>query len=338
MSPVPPAVLGLDAGGTRTSAVAVDSSGEVLWQGAGGAGSLTRVGAERAAGVVISLWEQARRALDGRGVELVALGAGFAGARSDSSRQEIEQRLGDLPGGAPAGGPPSIVVTHDAHAALVGAIGLAGPGCIVISGTGSICMLRNENGRSVLAGGWGWPLGDEGSGTWIGWKAVRRALAGWEAAAAADLVEMVLVAWGLASREVQPHDLMRAAAEAPLEPSRYAALAPEVLELARSGDREALGIVAEAGLRLGSLVAEACDCSGWSPGTRLTTALVGGFAEAAAEFLEAPMRDGAGAYGQDLAFVRALLPPEGGAALLALSAAGREPDRAVIDRVRRGMA
>ena len=48
-----------------------------------------------------------------------------------------------------------------------------GPGIVVICGTGSICYGRNEQGQAARSGGWGYILGDEGSGYWIG----RRALA-----------------------------------------------------------------------------------------------------------------------------------------------------------------
>ena len=50
------------------------------------------------------------------------------------------------------------------------------PGVVVISGTGSISYGRNAQGEAARAGGWGYVLGDEGSGYWIGRAALRAVL------------------------------------------------------------------------------------------------------------------------------------------------------------------
>ena len=42
------------------------------------------------------------------------------------------------------------------------------------AGTGSICYGRDDRGRAARSGGWGYVLGDEGSGYWIGRRALRR--------------------------------------------------------------------------------------------------------------------------------------------------------------------
>ncbi len=332
------AVVGLDAGGTTTSSLLVDEEGAIHWQGSGGPASITRQGVDGAADVVGSLWEEALAIAQEKGLELQALAGGFAGGRSSSRQKELEAALSRRLRGGPSTGSIDLIVTHDAHAALVGALGPVDPGCIVISGTGSVCMIRTPGGQTRLAGGWGWPLGDEGSGTWVGMTAVRRALAGLESDTPALLLEAVLEEWGIdPSGEGVESDLMREAATAAADSSRYPALAPVVLEHARANDPTALEIVAEAGLRLGSLVAEACDRSGWPGGADLKIVLSGGFGRAASDLLEAPVRDGAGPCGYAAEFVAPLLPPEGGAALLALRAAGIEPDQAMIDRMRKAL-
>ena len=50
------------------------------------------------------------------------------------------------------------------------------PGVVVIAGTGSIAYGRNERNQAARAGGWGYMLGDEGSGYWIGRAALRAVL------------------------------------------------------------------------------------------------------------------------------------------------------------------
>jgi len=61
---------------------------------------------------------------------------------------------------------------NDALVALVAGVGEA-PGVVVICGTGSIAYGRNAQDQAARAGGWGYILGDEGSGYWIGRRALR---------------------------------------------------------------------------------------------------------------------------------------------------------------------
>lgn len=46
------------------------------------------------------------------------------------------------------------------------------PGVGVIAGTGSIAYGQNGHGKRARAGGWGWFIDDEGSGVWIGVRAL----------------------------------------------------------------------------------------------------------------------------------------------------------------------
>ena len=65
-----------------------------------------------------------------------------------------------------------VLVVNDALVALEsGAPGQ--PGIVIISGTGSISYGRNAEGMAARSGGWGYVLGDEGSGYWMGRLALR---------------------------------------------------------------------------------------------------------------------------------------------------------------------
>src|SRR5207244_5439169 len=65
-----------------------------------------------------------------------------------------------------------ILVVNDALIALQAGVG-HDPGIVIVSGTGSIAYGRNGRGEASRAGGWGYVLGDEGSGYWIGRLALR---------------------------------------------------------------------------------------------------------------------------------------------------------------------
>ncbi len=64
---------------------------------------------------------------------------------------------------------------HDAEAVLAAADAGAS-GVALIAGTGSFAFGRGEGDRVVRAGGWGYLLGDEGSGFAMGQEALLRCL------------------------------------------------------------------------------------------------------------------------------------------------------------------
>ena len=70
--------------------------------------------------------------------------------------------------------PPPSSDHRRCHRTCGGGAGL--PGIIVIGGTGSIAYARDERGKMWRAGGWGTPFDDGGSGYDVGRKAVTAAL------------------------------------------------------------------------------------------------------------------------------------------------------------------
>jgi N-acetylglucosamine kinase-like BadF-type ATPase len=153
-------VVGIDAGGTKTRAFAVDRAGEVVGRGAGGGGNLLSSPDPQG-----SIGAALNEALGARSAEAVVLSAAGGDRKIDRERgREILARV------APAGA--QLLVTHDALAALY-AGNPAGCGVVLISGTGSIAYGRNEEGEEDRAGGWGYLIGDEGSAVWCGLEALR---------------------------------------------------------------------------------------------------------------------------------------------------------------------
>ena len=153
-------VVGIDAGGTKTRAFAVDRAGEVVGRGAGGGGNL--ISSPDPQG---SIGAALAEALGGRAAEVIVLSAAGGDRKADRERgREMLSRV------APAGA--RLQVTHDAIAALY-AGNPAGCGVVLIAGTGSIAYGRNEEGEEDRAGGWGHLVGDEGSAVWCGLEALR---------------------------------------------------------------------------------------------------------------------------------------------------------------------
>lgn len=86
--------------------------------------------------------------------EPAAVALGAHGCDTDWHCKQMEADLGAKLSG-------KIKVVNDSEL-LVPAAGFAS-GIGVVSGTGSIAVSRNHDGEMLVAGGWGWILGDEGS-------------------------------------------------------------------------------------------------------------------------------------------------------------------------------
>jgi len=158
--------VGLDAGGTKTAALA--TLGDRTLRLEGPAAQALRDGPEAAARVVATLIADARTQLGD--APLGAVAVGLAGAGRDGVRQSVLDALRPSLDGA------ALAVTHDADIAYHAAWG-AESGALLLVGTGSLVFARDENGEPLRAGGWGSLLGDDGSGTSLGRAALRALLA-----------------------------------------------------------------------------------------------------------------------------------------------------------------
>jgi glucosamine kinase len=233
-----PILIGTDVGGTKT-AVAVAEGDEVVAR-ADGPGAALRPG--RALQSAATIAEVVRRALAGVGHirgDVLVVGAAGAGRRTE--REELTQALR---GEAIA---ERVVVTTDIEIALVAAFG-DGPGIVVSAGTGSIAVGRDRSGAMHRIGGYGWQMGDEGSGYAVGRAAlgaVSRARDG--RSPATPLQQRILST----TRSADFDELVRWAATA--SSAEVAALAPSVLDVAAAGDLVARGILDYAARELSQL-------------------------------------------------------------------------------------
>ena len=220
-------LIGADVGGSKT-AVGV-SDGEKVLARADGPGAAVRPGRALASAAVIA--EVVRQALAGAGrLTGDVLYVGAAGAGREPERDELRKSL------RAENLAPTVVVATDIEIALAAAFG-DGPGIVVSAGTGSVAVGRDRSGKQHRIGGYGWQMGDEGSGYAIGRAAlgaVSRAVDGRSPRTA--LSDRVLAA----SHSESFDALVRWAAGA--SPAEVAALAPHVLDVAAHGDPLAQGI------------------------------------------------------------------------------------------------
>src|SRR5207249_2821197 len=123
----------------------------------------------------------------------------------------------------------------------------ASPGVIVIAGTGSIAYGRNASGGTTRAGGWGYPISDEGSGQWIGAEAVRESLRARDRGQTSELLNDLIEKIGAKSFE---DFIVRLNANPPVD---FATLFPIVLASSDRGDVLASEILKRAGRELSTI-------------------------------------------------------------------------------------
>ncbi len=156
-------VLGIDVGGTKTVCLLADEQARVVAEGREAGANLQGAGELALEKVLHSVMEQT---LDGRGIIPSAICLGIAGVDRASDEAVVRSIMSRI------GYKARILVVNDALIALQAGVG-DGPGIVIVSGTGSIAYGRNAQGEAARAGGWGYVLGDEGSGYWIGRLALR---------------------------------------------------------------------------------------------------------------------------------------------------------------------
>ncbi|MEN9629866.1 MAG: glucosamine kinase [Pseudomonadota bacterium] len=243
--PLPRYLIGVDGGGSGTRARVQTLHGQPVGEGSAGPSGLSQ-GIEQAwrhIGLAVTA------AFADAGLSLpspadCALSLALAGAERSSNRDAF---LASDPGHA------LCLLENDALGALRGAFS-GRPGRVVAAGTGSVGAARWPDGTVRLLGGWGFPIGDEGSGAWLGVRAVQHAQAAMDGRAPSGPLALAvwshcgntpprLLDWSLGSGQ-----------------RAYAQLAPLVFELAEQ-DPQAERLLQGAAHEL-SLLAQALQPAG----------------------------------------------------------------------------
>ena len=246
--------LGIDGGGTKTTC-AVGDELHLLASATAGPSNIVRVGEAPARE---SLQRSVRQACAAAGItpaQVEHTCVGGSGAARPELAEAVRRCLAEIV-------TTPIDVVGDMQIALEAAFD-AGPGVIVIAGTGSIAYARDREGTTVRAGGWGFAIGDEGSAHWIGRAAVSELLRAADRSSGdmdssdspgqhletglhSVLAQALFKAWGVQSLA----DLARAANSIP--PPDFAALFPAV---AASEDDLARNVLTRAGRELAAIAA-----------------------------------------------------------------------------------
>ncbi|MEV4561033.1 BadF/BadG/BcrA/BcrD ATPase family protein [Kitasatospora sp. NPDC049285] len=269
----PALVLGVDAGGTRTRVAVADTAGHLLARAEGPAGNPVAHGVPAALDALRITLARALAGLDPAAVRSAVLA--LAGDHLLADGEGAAALTATLRGLGLHGlsGPHRLI--GDAVAAFAAATPEP-HGALLIAGTGAVAVRLHERAIADTAGGYGWLLGDEGSGFWLGREAVRTAADTLRGRADAHPLTRLVLA-----RLLPPTDRQDASSEAsdapvprvPVAPDRVLAerllsaaytlppvelstLAPLVTRAAGLGDGAADAILDRAAAHLDALLAQ----------------------------------------------------------------------------------
>ena len=167
-------IIGIDGGGTKTIGILATRTGQHLAQVQSGPANYHVVGEAKTQTVLEGIVRELHEKASIPSTSPVSCCLGMAGLGRPADREVIGRICDEI------GICEDRILTHDAHIALVGGTEKQ-EGVIVISGTGAIVYGIHTDGREARASGWGYLLGDEGSGYDIaikGLQAIARAADG----------------------------------------------------------------------------------------------------------------------------------------------------------------
>lgn len=227
-------VVGIDGGGSKTTVVVAGGRGPDLASIMGSPSAVRPGQITKSADTIVRLIAEALEAAGKADERPSAVCIGVAGVGRDAEFAAFFNEMQDRDVA------DELIVLPDALVALEDAFG-DDAGILLIAGTGSVCYGRSPTGKMARCGGWGFFCGDEGSGSWIGRRALSVVTAssdGREPETA--LVGAILNALSLSKVE----ELVAWGAGATVQ--QLAQVAPIVVSVAVTGDLRANSLLAMA--------------------------------------------------------------------------------------------
>ncbi|PHR90860.1 MAG: N-acetylglucosamine kinase [Robiginitomaculum sp.] len=235
--------LGIDAGGTKCRARLTDGSGHVIGEGLSGSAN-ANTGISNVFAAIQDAYQQSivSAKLDAHDIASIRAGIGVAGIGRKDAKEELQAQPFPF---------HSTCIHNDAFIANIGAHS-GQDGGIVIIGTGSIAIGRVK-GKDVRAGGYGFPISDEGSGAYIGLQAIRITLRASDGRIShSELTQHLFQKFNCRTHEIVSWMDKATAPD-------YATLAPIVLQAAETGDRHGRLITRHSANHIDSMVRSLYD-------------------------------------------------------------------------------
>lgn len=217
--------IGVDAGGTHTTAIAYNLQGQEIKRSESGPGQVNNnydLGIKNIAAAVNQLLDQ----IDGDCMRVLAGIAGLSViGKAAEVAAEISARINNL---------PTRAITDSLLALYAGLEG--DDGGLVIAGTGSV-FNGLQKGHLITVGGYGSLLGDEGSGYQIALSAIKAALLSWDKREDNALISLFTKHFHVEHMNECNAQIYR------MNTTEIAGLAVPVAKLADQGNKDALAVI-----------------------------------------------------------------------------------------------
>ncbi|WP_331372850.1 N-acetylglucosamine kinase [Sinorhizobium chiapasense] len=219
-------LIGIDGGGTSCRAAAAAPDGRILGRGKAGAANIL-TDPETA---LANITEASRAAFENAGIDPAGITqaraiVGVAGHNVGDAVHYVKRRLPFA----------AAEIESDGLIALQGALGEK-DGAVAILGTGTIYIARHGEAVSYI-GGWGFTIGDHGSGARIGHALLQESLLAFDGIhEGSPVTDSVMAEFNNDPRDVV--DFARLA-----KPGEFGRYAPRVFEQAGRGDAVALRLL-----------------------------------------------------------------------------------------------
>ncbi len=285
-------IAGIDGGGTGCRVAIADADRNILGTAKGGPANPTYT-PQQARDNILAAIDAARldAGLDQAAINSTRAYVGLAGIRNDADAEFIAKTLPFA----------QAKVVEDRATTVTGALA-GGDGAVAAIGTGSF-VARSKGGKTGYLGGWGFRLGDQASGAWLGHNLLERVILCAEGIEA----HSALTRETLARYDDDPYAIYEFSNAA--TPAEFGELAPLVVDAANKGDPTATAMMRDGA----DYIIKALDTLGYRPDEPLC--LTGGLGPHYTNFLPA-------------SFARQVVMPKGSAldgALLLASRMGDAP-------------
>ncbi len=225
--------LGVDGGGVRTTAIVANENGKVLAKTVGASIDYKTIGLTSARKNLKNIVKELCEKTGEDTFKCACIGS--SALKSRASAKETESLISNIIEA------DNVIMDSSIFTAMECMVD-TGPCALVISGIDSMVAARNAKGKMTNAGGWGYLLGNDGSGYAIAMDAIRYAIRAYEGSEEPTrLTDDMVEYFNLYSLQ----DLRDKFFDPATERGKISAFASRVFSCASAGDKVAAEIIAK---------------------------------------------------------------------------------------------